>query len=92
MSVAAPPLPQGEALQARQFRPVRNAALTGLQCLRCQRVYPLTLANDGCEACMAQGVHVSLAASYSTALSGKADALSHAPYLKSFTLDRKSVV
>lgn len=86
MSVAALTLPQGEALQARQFRPVRNAALAGLQCLRCQRVYPLALANDGCEACKAQGVHVSLAASYSTALPGNAHPPSHAPYLKFFTL------
>ncbi len=86
MSVAAPPLPQGEALQTRQFQPVRNAALTGLQCLRCQRVYPLQLAHRACEPCKAQGVHVGLAASYGTGLAGDAKTPSRYPYAKFFTL------
>ncbi len=44
--------------------PVRSGALAGLQCLRCGTAYPLRLAHDGCAACKAQGVHVSLRARY----------------------------
>jgi threonine synthase len=46
------------------FKPVRNAALAGLQCLRCEAVYPLQRVHDGCPACRTQGVHVSLRARY----------------------------
>lgn len=94
MSIAAPiappnePVgePAGESKQAGPLRPVRNPALKGLQCLRCQRAYPLTLANDACEACKAEGVHVGLAASYSTGQPSSANTPSHSPYVKFFTL------
>ncbi|MDH6591174.1 threonine synthase [Variovorax sp. TBS-050B] len=43
---------------------MRNPRLQGLQCLRCDTHYPLALANDGCPACRAIGVHVGLRASY----------------------------
>ncbi len=94
MSVAAPISlpdehshePANESRQAGRFRPVRSTALVGLQCLRCQHVYPLSLANDPCEACKADGVHVGLAASYGAGLPGDAIGPSHFPYAKFFTL------
>ena len=32
----------------RSFTPQRNPRLQGLQCLRCDALYPVTLPNDGC--------------------------------------------
>jgi threonine synthase len=45
-------------------RPTRNPRLRGLQCLRCDALYPVTLAHDGCPACRRDGIHVALRASY----------------------------
>lgn len=50
--------------RARPPRPVRNPRLQGFRCLRCDAPYPLALANDGCPACRATGVHAGLRASY----------------------------
>ncbi|MET3444513.1 threonine synthase [Variovorax paradoxus] len=38
--------------------------MQGFRCLRCDAPYPLTLANDGCPACRAMGVHAGLRADY----------------------------
>ena len=43
----------------------RNPNLAGLQCLRCDAVFPLTLVHAGCPVCAAGGVYVSLRARYS---------------------------
>lgn len=48
----------------RAPRPARNPRLRGLQCLRCDALYPVTLTHDGCPACRAAGFHVALRASY----------------------------
>ncbi|MET3380947.1 threonine synthase [Variovorax paradoxus] len=45
-------------------KPVRNPNLRGLQCLRCDALYPVTLSHDGCPACKRAGFHVALRASY----------------------------
>ena len=45
-------------------RPARNPFLTGLQCLRCDALFPLLLVHGGCSVCAAQGVYVSLRAAY----------------------------
>ena len=42
----------------------RNASLKGLRCLHCAMSYPIALVHDGCPACRARGVHVSLCADY----------------------------
>ena len=43
---------------------VRNARLQGLRCLHCAMRYPIAVVHDGCPACRARGVHVSLCADY----------------------------
>ena len=43
---------------------LRNARLIGLRCLHCDMRYPVALVHDGCPACRARGVHVSLRADY----------------------------
>ncbi|MEZ2299840.1 pyridoxal-phosphate dependent enzyme [Variovorax sp. RCC_210] len=48
----------------RTPRPQRNPRLRGLQCLRCDALYPVTLVHDGCPACRRAGFHVALRASY----------------------------
>ena len=53
-----------EALAADAARPVRNPQLRGLQCLRCETLYPVSSLNDGCPACRRMGVHIGLRASY----------------------------
>ena len=45
-------------------RRARNPLLTGLQCLRCDALFPLLLLHGGCPACAKQGVYVSLRAAY----------------------------
>ncbi len=67
----------------RAQRPARNPRLRGLQCLRCDAHYPLALANDGCPACRAVGVHVALRASYQPEGGG---APVQTPYEPGFTL------
>ena len=42
----------------------RNPHLAGLQCLRCDGVFPLARVHTGCPACAAGGVYVSLRARY----------------------------
>ncbi|EJL75217.1 threonine synthase [Variovorax sp. CF313] len=88
---AAPPLdsaahpsgnPLGMAARNRTPRPVRNPNLRGLQCLRCDALFPLALAHDGCPACRRGGLHVALRASY---LSGSAEAMPM-PYTSGFAL------
>jgi threonine synthase len=71
----------GAAL-ARTPRPMRNARLEGLRCLRCDAPYPLALTNDGCPACRAMGIHVGMRASY---LPGS-DSPLPMPYVPGFTL------
>ncbi|MGJ7565370.1 threonine synthase [Variovorax sp. GB1R11] len=48
----------------RTPKPLRNPNLRGLQCLRCDALYPVTLTHDGCPACRNAGFHVALRASY----------------------------
>ncbi len=43
---------------------LRNPLLAGLQCLRCNAQFALTLVHAGCPLCAAAGVHVSLRARY----------------------------
>ena len=63
----------------------RNPRLDGLQCLRCGRVYPLTLIHSPCSTCLQEGVHVGMRAHYATAVAGGANAIPM-PYLDGFTL------
>lgn len=63
-------------------KPVRNPNLRGLQCLRCDALYPVTLSHDGCPACKRAGFHVALRASY---LPDSADAMPM-PYTSGFAL------
>lgn len=86
MTLAVLPESGGKAVSATRFLPVRNPALAGLRCLHCQRIYPLQLAHDGCEACKVGGVHASLAASYATQATEGANASSCSPYTHFFTL------
>ncbi|WP_454907524.1 pyridoxal-phosphate dependent enzyme [Variovorax gossypii] len=67
----------------RTPKPLRNPRLRGLQCLRCDALYPITLTHDGCPACKREGVHVALRASYLP--DGPADAMPM-PYGQGFTL------
>ncbi len=71
-----------EALAADAVRPLRNPQLRGLQCLRCETLYPVSSLNEGCPACRRMGVHIGLRASY---LPGT-DAGIPMPYLPGFTL------
>lgn len=66
----------------RTPKPLRNPHLRGLQCLRCDALYPVTLAHDGCPACRSAGFHVALRASY---LPDDAQAMPM-PYTSAFTL------
>ncbi|WGT66234.1 threonine synthase [Variovorax paradoxus] len=64
---APPPDPLADLAGPARIRPpqpVRNPHLQGFRCLRCDAPYPLALANDGCPACRATGVHAGLRASY----------------------------
>jgi threonine synthase len=57
----------GEAARMAVQRVVplaRHAALNGLRCLRCEALYLIAGIHGGCPVCAAQGVHVSLRASY----------------------------
>jgi threonine synthase len=81
LSNFAAPAPAGAP--GRAARPTRNPRLQGLQCLRCDTLYPLALANDGCPACRAEGVHVGLRASYRAEAGG---APVQMPYAEGFTL------
>ncbi|WP_198082951.1 pyridoxal-phosphate dependent enzyme [Variovorax sp. E3] len=59
--------PSGESpamVRDRTPKPARNPRLRGLQCLRCDALYPITLTHDGCPACKRAGIHVALRASY----------------------------
>lgn len=59
--------PSGNTLglvRDRTPKPLRNPHLRGLQCLRCDALYPVTLTHDGCPACRHAGFHVALRASY----------------------------
>jgi threonine synthase len=63
--IALKPNPVAASFPVGGGSPVqRNPQLAGLQCLRCEVRYPLSLAHQGCPACAGQGVHVSLRASY----------------------------
>ncbi|WP_093237995.1 pyridoxal-phosphate dependent enzyme [Variovorax sp. EL159] len=66
----------------RTPKPPRNPHLRGLQCLRCDALYPITLTHDGCPACKRAGFHVALRASY---LPDAPDAMPM-PYGPGFTL------
>ncbi|WPG38962.1 pyridoxal-phosphate dependent enzyme [Variovorax sp. EBFNA2] len=66
----------------RSFTPERNPRLQGLQCLRCDTLYPVSLANDGCPACRQAGFHVGLRASYRP---GGPDVVPM-PYVQGFSL------
>jgi threonine synthase len=61
---------------------VRNPRLRGLQCLRCDALYPVTLTHDGCPACRRAGIHVALCACYQP---DGTDAMPM-PYVPGFTL------
>jgi len=56
--------PLGLVVRDRTPKPLRNPNLRGLQCLRCDSLYPVTLTHDGCPACKRAGFHVALRASY----------------------------
>ncbi|MDR6886880.1 MULTISPECIES: pyridoxal-phosphate dependent enzyme [Variovorax] len=63
----SPPQPSAAPATPARIRPpqpVRNPRLQGFRCLRCDAPYSLGLANDGCPACRAMGIHVGLRASY----------------------------
>lgn len=67
----------------------RNPRLAGLRCLRCGTRYPLALLHEGCAACRAQGVHVSLRAHYEgppARTGGGFDPADHLPYRRAFSL------
>jgi threonine synthase len=66
----------------RTPKPLRNPQLRGLQCLRCDALYPVTAAHDGCPACRRAGFHVALRASY---LPGGTETVPM-PYASVFTL------
>lgn len=83
MNTSSPPPLAGLARAEAAPRPVRNPRLLGLRCLRCDTRHPLTLVNDGCPVCRAEGVHVGLRASYAAA--GGATAV-QMPYEPGFTL------
>jgi threonine synthase len=69
----------------------RSASLTGLQCLRCQAHYPLSLKHEGCPACKVNGMFVSLCAAYLPAQSSDVSALKvEMPYAQSFSLGEGS--
>ncbi|WP_280808325.1 threonine synthase [Variovorax boronicumulans] len=76
-----PSYPSSSGL-ARTLKPVRNPRLQGLQCLRCDALYPVTLTHSGCPACKRAGFHVALRASY---LPDGVDAIPM-PYAPGFTL------
>nr|WP_093218675.1 MULTISPECIES: pyridoxal-phosphate dependent enzyme [unclassified Variovorax] len=66
-SMDRPAHPSGNPLgvvRDRTPKPARNPQLRGLQCLRCDALYPVTLTHDGCPACRRAGFHVALRASY----------------------------
>jgi threonine synthase len=63
-SATATALYDGAGHAPRPATPIRSNALAGLQCLRCDAVYPLRLVHEGCPACKAQGIYVSLRARY----------------------------
>ena len=61
------PIDAPAALAARatgRIAVVRNARLRGLRCLHCAMRYPIAVVHDGCLACRARGVYVSLCADY----------------------------
>src|SRR5687767_3552965 len=81
-SPSEPPTDSPGTARARPPQPVRNPGLQGFRCLRCEAPYPLTLANDGCPACRATGVHAGLRASYLPDSGGPLPM----PYTPGFTL------
>ncbi|MEJ1165505.1 pyridoxal-phosphate dependent enzyme [Variovorax sp. CCNWLW186] len=81
-SPSEPPTDSPGTARARPPQPVRNPGLQGFRCLRCEAPYPLTLANDGCPACRATGVHAGLRASYRPESGGPLPM----PYTPGFTL------
>ena len=61
------PIDAPAALAARptgHIAVVRSPRLRGLRCLHCAMRYPIAVVHDGCPACRARGVHVSLCADY----------------------------
>ncbi|WP_253278209.1 threonine synthase [Variovorax paradoxus] len=84
-SSALPPGNAAAGALARTLKPVRNPRLRGLQCLRCDALYPVTLTHDGCPACKRAGFHVALRASYLPELTEGPDAIPM-PYAPGFTL------
>uniref|UniRef100_UPI003158F43D pyridoxal-phosphate dependent enzyme n=1 Tax=Variovorax sp. S12S4 TaxID=3029170 RepID=UPI003158F43D len=81
-SPSEPPTDSPGTARARPPQPVRNPGLQGFRCLRCEAPYSLTLANDGCPACRATGVHAGLRASYLPDSGGPLPM----PYTPGFTL------
>jgi threonine synthase len=63
-SMAHPSGHPSAMVRDRTPKPARNPYLRGLQCLRCDALYPVTLTHDGCPACKRAGFHVALRASY----------------------------
>jgi threonine synthase len=64
---------------------IRNPRLDGLQCLRCGRVYPLTLIHTPCPTCIQEQIHVGMRAHYVPAVSGDEPAIPM-PYLDGINL------
>ena len=64
---------------------VRNARLQGLRCLHCAMRYPIALVHDGCAACRARGVYVSLCADYLPS-DRPSDSAHNLPYTQGVTL------
>jgi len=69
-----------------------NPRFTGLRCLHCSRDWPLALQHSGCPVCSQTGVHVSLAAAYTSHHAAVAQASSgyawgsHLPYTQGVSL------
>ena len=64
---------------------VRNARLQGLRCLHCAMRYPIAVVHDGCPACRARGVYVSLCADYLPS-DGPSHSAHNLPYTQGVTL------
>ena len=64
---------------------MRNARLRGLRCLYCAMRYPISVVHDGCPACVARGVHVSLCADYLPS-DGPNPSAYNLPYTQAMTL------
>lgn len=63
----------------------RNPRLDGLQCLRCGKVFALTLIHTPCPSCLQEQIHVGMRAHYAPAVPGD-ESVIPMPYLDGITL------